>query len=102
MTVGGSGDTVVAGSAAGTNQDTVTFLYGGNHLFVDGGNQFADTVIGFSQAAGDRIHLTSDTVANALANSTQVNGGQDTLITLSDGSTILLKGVTHVDNTFFS
>jgi len=98
VAVSGSADTVTAGAAAGSNQGLVTFS-GSNMTFVDGGAQFADTVVGFDQAAGDRIHLTNgDTVAT----STQVNGGQDTLITLSDNSTILLKGITHVDGSFFS
>lgn len=97
----GSGDTVTAGSSAGANQGLVNFS-GTNMTFADGGNKFADTVVGFDQSAGDRIHLTSDTVSNALAHSTQVNGGADTLITLNDGSTILLKGITHIDSSFFS
>jgi len=59
-------------------------------------------VIGFSDAAGDRIHLTTDTISDALAHSTQVNGGADTLISLSDSSTILLKGITHIDSGFFA
>jgi hypothetical protein len=59
-------------------------------------------VTGFVQSAGDRIHLTTDTVSNALAHSTSVNGGQDTLITLSDGSTILLKSVASINSSFFS
>jgi hypothetical protein len=46
--------------------------------------------------------LTTDTVSNALAHSTVVNGGQDTLITLSDNSTILLKGITTLNSTLFS
>ena len=51
-------------------------------------------MVGFDQAAGDRIHLTgSDTVAVASATQGQ-QGGADTLITLGDGSTILLVGVT--------
>src|SRR5262249_46600560 len=97
----GNADTVTAGSSAGTNQGTVNFL-GSNMTVADGGNPFTDTVFGFDQATGDRIHLTTDTVANAVAHSTQVNGGADTLVTLSDGSTILLKGVTHIDSSFFS
>ena len=89
------------GLSAGTNQGLVTFS-GTNMTLADGGNKFADTVVGFDQAAGDRIHLTTDTVADAVAHSTQVNGGADTMITLSDGSTILLKGVSHIDPSFFS
>ena len=66
------------------------------HIFFD------DTVFGFDQSAGDRIHLVTDTVANAVANSTLVNSGHDMLITLSDGSTILLSGVSHIDSTVFA
>src|SRR5271170_5463962 len=96
--LGGSYDTVTAGAQPGTNADLINLSAGTNNFtFADGSNIYADTVVGFDQAAGDRIHLTTDTVADALANSTQVNSGQDTLITLSDHSTILLKGVTHVD-----
>lgn len=101
INVFGSTDTVTAGANAGANQGLVNFG-GANMTFADGGNKFTDTVVGFDQAAGDRIHLTSDTVADAVAHSTQVNAGADTLITLSDGSTILLKGVTHIDSSFFS
>jgi hemolysin type calcium-binding protein len=96
-------DTVTAGASAGTNQGLVNlFASSSNITFSDGGNKFTDTVVGFDQSVGDRIHLTTDTVADAVANSTQVNSGADTLITLNDGSTILLKGVTHIDSTFFS
>jgi|HubBroStandDraft_6_1064221.scaffolds.fasta_scaffold279530_2 hypothetical protein len=35
-----------------------------------------------------------------LARTSLVNGGQDTLITLLDGSTIVLKGVTRIDAVF--
>jgi Ca2+-binding RTX toxin-like protein len=101
INVFGSSDTVTAGIATGANQGAVN-LFGSNMTLADGGNKFSDTVVGFDQSAGDRIHLTSDTVSNALAHSTQVNSGADTLITLSDGSTILLKGITHIDSTFFS
>ncbi len=97
----GNADTVTAGANAGANQGLVNFV-GGNMTFADAGNKFTDTVVGFDQSAGDRIHLTSDTAANAVAHSTQVNGGADTLVTLSDGSTILLKGVGHIDSGFFS
>jgi hypothetical protein len=58
--------------------------------------------VGFDQAAGDRIHLTTDSVTNALAHSTSVNGGLDTLITLSNSSTILLKFVSHMGGSFYS
>ena len=97
----GNADTVTTGLSSGTDQGLVTFS-GTNMTLADGGNRFADTVVGFDQSAGDRILLTTDTAANAVAHSTQVNGGADTMITLSDGSTILLKGVSHIDANFFS
>ncbi len=101
INVFGSSDTVTAGVAVGANQGTVN-VFGSGTTLADGGNKFADTVVGFDQSAGDRIHLTTDTVADAVAHSTQVHGGADTMITLSDGSTILLKGVSHIDPSFFS
>lgn len=97
----GDSDTVTSGTNAGSNHGLIN-LFGTNTTLSDGPNQYTDTVIGFDQAAGDRIHLTTDNVANAVAHSTQVNHGADTLVTLSDGSTILLKGVTHINSGFFS
>jgi len=39
--------------------------------FIDGGSLFADTVFGFSQSAGDRIHLNpADTIASSTSNPT--------------------------------
>jgi hypothetical protein len=93
----GVGDTVDAGSG-----NLLIGAEGANFHFGDASGGYADTIVGFSQPAGDRIHLTTDTVTNALANSTLVNGGQDTLITLSDHSTILLKGITNINGSFFS
>lgn len=100
VTVDGSGDSVTAGFASGTNQDTVSFIVGSsNGVFVDGGSKFNDTVIGFDHASGDTIHLThGDTVTTTAL----VNSNADTLITLSDNSTILLKGVTNYSSGFLS
>ena len=97
VNVSGSHDTVTAGG-----NSLVSF--GGTHeTFADGAPKYADTVVGFSQGAGDRIQLSGgDTVTSALAHSKQVNGGHDTLITLNDGSTILLKGISSVNSHFFS
>ena len=96
LTVTGTGDTVTAGSG-----NLNIAAEGPNFTFNDSAQLYADTITGFSQAAGDRIHLTTDTAANAVANAQLVDGGQDTLITLSDHSTILLKGVNHIDSSFF-
>jgi len=104
--VGSGNDTVnLTGSDglvfAGTGNALVN-LGGINQTFVDQPGTYQDTVVGFDKAGGDRIHLTTDTVSNAVANATPANGGADTQITLSDGSTILLKGVTHINGSFFS
>jgi Ca2+-binding RTX toxin-like protein len=98
INVTGSHDTVSAGSG----NAMVTFG-GGHETLADGAANYADTVVGFSQSAGDKIQLSgSDTTAHALAHSKQVNGGHDTLITLNDGSTILLKGIGSINSHFFS
>jgi len=94
----GANDTVTAFAG-----DALVNFGGSGQTFQDASANYADTIVGFDQGTGDRIHLTgTDTVTFALANSTQVNGGADTLITLNDGSTILLKGVTQIDGTYFS
>jgi hypothetical protein len=114
----GSADTLSAGSGATTvyafgSSDVINSGGGGamtaqpygatNATFVDQPTVYADTIIGFNNAAGDTIHLTgSDTSAYALAHTSPANGGQDTQIQLNDGSTILLKGVTSVTSGFFS
>ena len=50
--------------------------------------------------AGDTIKISG--TGHTVAHTAQVNGGQDTLITLSDNSTILLKHVNSVNNSIFS
>ena len=99
----GDNDTLSAGAQGdGLNQALIS-VQGNWFTFVDGAATYADTVVGFDPALGDSIHLTgNDTQSYALAHTTQVNGGQDTLLNLNDGSTILLKGVSHVDGSFFS
>lgn len=110
----GTGGTVHTGFGSDTvfalfGDDTITgngentiYLGGGHNTLLDASGRHNDTVTGFSQASGDRIHLTTDTVTDALAHATQINSGLDTLITLSDGSTITLKFVSHIDSGFFS
>jgi hypothetical protein len=84
------------------NQGLIS-LQGITLTFLDGAALYADTIVGFSDTQGDTIRLAgSDTPSYALAHTTPVNGGQDTLIALNDGSTILLKGVTQIDSSFFS
>ncbi|HVH79254.1 MAG TPA: hypothetical protein VM782_07685 [Stellaceae bacterium] len=96
----GSHDTVGAGDHTGFSLANIGVV--GDHFrFNDGLDTYFDTITGFDQSAGDRIHLTTESVSDALAHSQQVNGGHDTLITLDDGSTILLKGVNQIDHSFF-
>ena len=102
----GNGFTIISGGLppgdAVINAPLIN-LSGGYDTLVDGGNEFHDTVTGFSAAQGDTIHLTGgDTVSYALAHSQQVNSGADALIALNDGSTILLKGITHITAGLFS
>jgi Ca2+-binding RTX toxin-like protein len=97
----GKGDSVDAGNHAFISEAQIT-VGGGDFRFNDGSQTYFDTIVGFDQHAGDRIHLTTESVHDALAHSKQVNGGHDTLITLNDGSTILLKGVSHINSSFFT
>lgn len=96
----GANDTVTAGAGNSSLDYIVTTS---NATFVDSAATYNDTIVGFDNSAGDTIHLTgSDTSAYALAHQSSQNGGQDTLLTLNDGSTILLKGVTTASGGFFS
>jgi len=61
----------------------------------------ADTVVGFNDGPNDLGSLIIDPANTALAHSALVNSGGDTPIMLGDGSTILLKGVSHLDPGFF-
>jgi len=59
-------------------------------------------VVGFSQAHGDAINFSGQdaaTVAHVVATATVAGGS--TTITLPDGSTMTLVGITHIDSTFF-
>jgi hypothetical protein len=87
---------------AGTGTGFADFLSAANELFLDQTGVYADTIANFSKPNGDRTHLTTDTVSDALAHSQRVNGGADTLITLSDNSTVFLKGVSSINSSFFS
>jgi hypothetical protein len=102
ITAFGKGDEVLAGTDGAGGAATVEFG-GSTYATFDGGSDvYHDTIVGFDQAAGDRVHLSTESVSTALAHSHLVNSGQDTEIKLQDGSTILLKGITHLDPSFFS
>jgi hypothetical protein len=52
-----------------------------------------DTVVGFSVVGGFPQPNGNDAAPPTVASSQLVNGAQDTLITMSDGSTLLIKGI---------
>jgi Ca2+-binding RTX toxin-like protein len=93
----GNNDTV--GSGLGK---TDIALGGSNNTFADNSaGTYQDTIVGFDQSAGDTIKLSgTDTASYAVAH--QQNSGGNTLVTLNDGSTILLKGVGSLSTGFFS
>jgi hypothetical protein len=86
----------------GGGGNNVIFLEAGNATLVDGIAVHHDTVIGFDPLNGDTIDLTTDAPTHALAHSTLINGGQDTQIALSDGSSIVLRGISSIDASFFN
>lgn len=100
MTVlGGSGDTISGGS--GTLFADIAAK--SRVLIGDSGLKGSDTVTGFSQVAGDRITLAGETPAaiSAVLASAQTKNG-NTVITLPDGTTMTLVGLTSIDKSFFA
>ena len=99
---GGPGDTITGGTGT-----LAVFIdhqtYPGAVLLGDNGTTGSDTVTGFSQLAGDRIFFPNETpnAINSVLASAQAHNG-NTLITLPDGATITLIGITRIDNTFFA
>jgi V8-like Glu-specific endopeptidase len=97
----GGNDTIAAGFVSGKSTDRIAL--GANNVFSEGPGGFADTVVGFNEASGDRIHLTNETVHQVVAHSSWlIDGGQDTEIAFADGSTLILKGITDLTRSFFS
>jgi len=119
INVSGTGDTVVGGTGSSTitligsgntvasagGNDTINMV-GSNEVFLaksllDVGTPYHDTIVGFDDAS-DRIQLTfADNTQQVMATAKLVNNNADTQLTLGDGSTILLKGVTHVTQADF-
>jgi len=94
---GGGPDTIDGGG--GHNQ---IYAGTGGTLIEDSGIKGHDTVVGFNQAHGDAITFAGQnaaTIDHVVATAT-VSGGSTT-ITLPDGSTMTLIGITHIDSTFF-
>jgi Ca2+-binding RTX toxin-like protein len=114
--VGGRGDELIAGGAghdtiiAGAGHDTISGGPGNDSIVLHRGvddlrygiGDGHDTVVGFSQSGGDRISFAGadhDTIASVVASAHTAGG--DTTISLPDGSTITLVGITHIDQGFF-
>jgi Ca2+-binding RTX toxin-like protein len=96
---GGSGDTIQGGPGSSLIQ-----LIGIGELLTDLSNKTStarETVTGF--VSGDTISFTGETHASIKAVvATAVTNSGNTLITLPNGMTMLLVGVTHIDASFFS
>lgn len=103
----GVDDTVTSGTSGSGGTASIS-LFGADHTFVDGNGTYSDTITGFDHTfLGDTIQLNAadggaSNIAAIVSSQQSENGGQDTLITLHDGSTILLKGVGSVNSSFFS
>jgi Ca2+-binding RTX toxin-like protein len=103
MTGGAGNDTVYTSGnndtvGAGSGNTSITWS-GTNHTFTDGPSVYNDTIVGFDNAVGDTIKISG--TGHTVTTTATVNG-TDTLVTLSDSSTILLKGVTSAPPGFFS
>ena len=103
---GGANDTIFGGSGPATidggSGHNQIYAGSGGTLIQDSGVRGQDTVVGFNQSHGDGItfsHEDAGSVAHVVATAT-VSGGSTT-ITLPDGSTMTLVGITHIDSTFF-
>jgi len=93
--------TVIApGASPAVAGHSSVFTSGAGQTLANGISTGTDTVVGFADGGGG-IKLPANSTTNALASSTIVNGGQDTQITMADGSTLLLKGITHIENGIF-
>ena len=79
-----------------------TIWGGAGQTITDNGIQGYDTVVGFSQSAGDRLSFPNDSAAaidDVLASARISNG--NTILNLPDGSSFTLIDLTHVDSSFF-
>jgi serralysin len=98
LITGGSGPETIGG---GAGNDTIQ-VGAGPTLIQDTGVAGHDTIVGFDAAHGDAISFAGEntaTINQVVATATVQN--DNTTITLPDGSSMTLVGVTHIDHTFF-
>src|SRR5215472_12570077 len=103
---GGGNDTVIGGSGPATidggSGHNQILLGSGPTLLQDSGSAGHDTALGFEVTHGDRIGFEGEnnrSIGKAIATANEHGG--NTTITLPDGSTMTLVGITHIDHTFF-
>ena len=107
LITGGSGNDLIIG---GRGHETIDGGAGNNMIQVGSGPTLIqdhgvaghDTVVGFDTAHGDQIGFEGEnnaSIDNVVATANE-NGG-NTTISLPDGSTMTLVGITHIDHTFF-
>jgi len=107
LITGGSGNDLIIG---GRGHETIDGGAGNNMIQVgsgptliqDNGVAGHDTVVGFDPAHGDKIGFAGEnkpSIDNVVATANEHGG--NTTITLPDGSTMTLVGITHIDHTFF-
>jgi len=104
---GGSGhDTIVGGKGAdtiegGSGHNLIQTGTGGTTI-EDTGIKGHDTAVGFDLTHGDNIQFAGETAATIdhVVATSHVQGS-NTTITLPDGSTMTLVGITHIDSSFF-
>ena len=98
LIVGGSGRETIDGGAGNNTIQVGT----GPTLIQDNGVTGHDTIVGFDTAHGDKIGFEGENKAsinNVVATANEHDG--NTTITLPDGSTMTLVGISHIDHTFF-
>jgi len=99
LIVGGSGHETIDGGGGNNTIQVGT----GPTLIQDNGVTGHDTVVGFDAMHGDRIGFEGENKAGAIDHvvATANQHDNNTTITLPDGSTMTLVGITHIDHTFF-
>jgi Ca2+-binding RTX toxin-like protein len=97
LNAGGASDRIKGGDGNDTlvGADGVDFLYGGSDAdvfaFAKNGDQGTDFIADFQDGV-DLIRINGSSMANV--KKAAANGGEDTRITLTNGTEILLEGVT--------